>query len=142
MSKMQKAATTTSGNHSHDQDQAKLTKIAEQENRIVKEEEDKTAVDNSLPIMDKCAADEPTADDEQHANIPQEATKADMNQHQQQAAGLEEIRQSQAPLSVSDQFDKFNQAEANGVASPVPYYYRRPIPPALKKLNGVTGYNK
>ena len=39
------------------------------------------------------------------------------------------------------QFDRFNHAEANGVASRVAPYYWRPEPPALKKINGMDRYN-
>lgn len=52
-----------------------------------------------------------------------------------------EIRKSREPLSVSEQFEKFDRAEAKGLASRVAPYYWRPIPPALRKLNGMDKYN-
>lgn len=128
-------ATTTSGDHFLDQGQTQLAKIADRKHRFVKKKVDQSLVDNSLWIMEKCAADEPTAQVEQHAN---EETKKNINQ-QQPAAGLEVIRKPRTPLSVSEQFDHFNQA--NGLASPVASYYWRPIPPALKKLNGMDRYD-
>lgn len=118
-------------------------KIGEQKNGADKDEG--TPADNPLP-MENSAADEPTAHHEQHVhqqdkpNIPQES-KTNMDQQQQELEGLEEIRKSRPPLSISEQFDKFNRAEANGVASRVAPYYWRPIPPALKKLNGMNRYN-
>lgn len=138
-------ATTTGGNHPLDQDQEQLTKIEEQKNIIVKDDE--IPVKNSLP-MGYNPPDEPTAPPEQQQRqqqqneyiIPQEV-KMNANQQKQLADGLEEIRKSRAPLSASEQFDRFNHAEANGVASRVAPYYWRPVPPALKKLNGMDRYN-
>lgn len=161
-------ATTTSGNHPHDHGQEQPIKIAERQNRTVKDVEE-TPVHNSLPMgsanqkptigeqkigqlknkeerpvdsrpMDN--TDEATAHHEQHAhqqtksNIPHQEIK-NLNQ-QRLAAYMEsgEIRKSRGSLSVSEQFEKFDQAEANGIASRVAPYYWRPIPPALRKMNG------
>lgn len=135
-------ATTTSGNHPQDRDQKQPTKIGEQKNRIVKDGE--IPIGNSLP-MGYSPSDEPTAPPEQQHQqneyiIPQEV-KMSINQQRQLADCLEEIRKSRTPLSASEQFDRFNYAEANGVASRVAPYYWRPIPPALKKLYGMDRYN-
>ena len=165
-------ATTRSGNHPQDHGQEQLTKIAEQQNRIVKDVEE-TPVDNSLPTGSASQktttgeqeigqqktkkerpvdsrpidnTDEATAHHEQHVHqqtqsiIPHQEIK---NMNQQRLAYIEsgEIRKSREPLSVSEQFEKFDQAEANGMASRVAPYYWRPIPPALRKLNGMDKYN-
>lgn len=145
-------ATTTSGNHPHEE---QPIKIAERQNRTVKDVEE-TPVDNSQKIGQQKNkeerpvdsrpmnnTDEATAHHEQHAhqqtksNIPHQEIK-NLNQ-QLLAAYMEsgEIRKSRGPLSVSEQFEKFDQAEANGIASRVAPYYWRPIPPALRKLNGM-----
>lgn len=140
MSKNNKA-TTTGGNHPLNRDQEQPTKIGEQKNRIAKDDE--IPVNNSLP-MGYSPSDEPTAPPEQQQQneyiIPQEV-KMNAIQQKQLANILEENRKSRAPLSASEQFDRFNHAEANGVASRVAPYYWRPIPPALKKLYGMDRYN-
>lgn len=153
-------ANTTSGNHPHDHGQEQPVKIAERQNRTVKDVEE-TPVDKKPTIGEQKIGqqknkeerpvdsrtmdntDEATAHHEQHAhqqtksNIPHQETK-NMNQRRL-AAYMEsgEIRTSRWPLSVSEQFEKFDQAEANGIASRVAPYYWRPIPPALRKLNGM-----
>lgn len=137
-----KKTDTTSGDHPQDRDQDRPTKIGEQKNRIVKNDE--IPIDNSIPVGCK-PADEPTAPPEQqHQNesiISQEENKMNVYQQKRLDDSLEEIRKSPAPLSASVQFDRFNHAEANGVASRVAPYYWRPEPPALKKLNGMDRYN-
>lgn len=165
-------ATTRSGNHAQVHGQEQHTKIAEQQNRIVKDVEE-TPVNNSLPMgsanqkptigeqeigqqknkkerpvdsrpMDN--TDEATAHHEQHVHrqtqsiIPHQEIKT-MNQQRLAYIESGEIRKSREPLSVSEQFEKFDQAEANGMASRIAPHYWRPIPPALRKLNGVDKYN-
>lgn len=135
-------ATITRGNHPQDRDSEQPTKIGEQKNSSVKDDE--IPVNNSLP-MGYSPSDEPTAPPEQKQQqieyvVPQEV-KMNMDQQKQLGDGLEEIRKSRAPLSASEQFDRFNYAEANGVASRVAPYYWRPIPPALKRPYGMDRYN-
>lgn len=165
-------ATTRSGNHAQVHGQEQHTKIAEQQNRILKDVEE-TLVNNSLPMgsanqkptigeqeigqqkikkerpvdsrpMDN--TDEATAHHEHRVHrqtqsiIPHHEIKT-MNQQRLAYIESGEIRKSREPLSVSEQFEKFDQAEANGMASRIAPYYWRPIPPALRKLNGVDKYS-
>lgn len=137
-----KKATITHGNHPQERDSEQPTKIGEQKNSIVKDDE--IPVNNPLP-MGYSPSDKPTAPPEQKHQpnediIPQEV-KMNINQQKQLAESLEEIRKSRAPLSGSEQFDRFNYAEANGVASRVAPYYWRPVPPALKNPYGMDRYN-
>lgn len=135
--------TTTSGNYPQDRDHKQPTKIGKQKNRIVKDDE--IPVNNSLPMGDSPAGVPTAPPEHQHQQnesiIPQEDAKMDMNQQRQLADNLEEVRKSCAPLAASEQFDRFNHAEANGAASRIAPYYWRPVPPALKKLHRVNRCN-
>lgn len=136
-------ATTTSSNHPQDRDHEQRTKIGEQKNKIV--QDDEITVDDSLQMGYSAAGDSTAPPEQQHQQnesiIPQEKTKMNKDQQKQLAESLEEIRKSRAPLSASEQFDLFNHAEASGVASRVAPYYWRPVPPALRKPHGMDRYN-
>lgn len=136
--------TITRGNHPQDRDPEQPTKIREQKNRIVKDDE--IPVNNSFPMgYNNSLSDEPTAPPkrkhQQNKDIISQEVKMNLNKQKQLADCLEEIQKSRAPPSASEQFDRFNYAEANGVASRVAPYYWRPVPPALKKPYGMDRYN-
>lgn len=123
-------ATTESSNQTQDRDQEQPTKLGDQKSKIVK--------DDAIP--DELTAPPEQQHQQNESIIPQEETKMNINQQKQLADSLEEIRKSRAPLSASEQFDRFNYAEAKGVASRVAPYYWRLDPPALTKLNGMDRY--